>query len=237
MRMRLSLKPSLATVALATCLSVSPGAKADGPIFRHAADFFKFNGTEFLTATTATAQSPPGGALFYRKRIVVQSTPPSNTLYVSIYAKSDQHGGAALWLSCLVNGVFCRPSAASFFEGTPPSWIALQKLPRTPGDPTLNCNNGGGGSADCHDNGVAYEWCVPVRPDSIVTVDLRMATSIAGRNVFLEGGHVYIDSSQITQPNRCVEAPPVASAPGSALTAAEAAGEEVAGSTTPGQQQ
>jgi hypothetical protein len=251
MRMRLSFKPALTAMAVATCLSVSPGAKAqDGPIFRHSADFFKFDGSEFVTPTTAVAgpndQTPgtPDGALFYRKRVLVPQS--SNTLYVSIYATGDTHFGAAEWFSCRVNGSFCRPGVDTGIDEAPSGWISLLKLPQDvqnpvgPPFPVNNCDNGFGGSADCHDNAVTYQWCVPVRGGASVLVDLKMATSKPDSPVFIEKGFVYIDSSRIEQPDRCVEAP-LASGAISPLTAtlraAESAGEEIAGSTKPGQQQ
>jgi hypothetical protein len=222
-------------VALAACLAAAPSVQAqDSAIFRHSADFFKFDGTEFVTGTTAvsganpTTPGTPDGALFYRKRVAVPKT--STILYVSIFATGDSHNGAALWLSCRVNLAFCRPSPARAVDKAPSGWIALLKLPQAvpPVTATNNCNDGGGGTADCHDNGVAYQWCVPVRGGSTVQVDLKMATSKAGSDVFIEKGHVYIDSSRIVQPDRCLQSPqPV----GAALKAAGAQ-EEVAGSTT-----
>ena len=231
---------SLAALSLATCLSAGLGAKAqDSPIFRHSADFFRFDGTEFFTATTAVAGSgtttpgTPDGALFYRKKVRV--APSSNILYVSLYATGDAHGGAALWLSCRVNLSFCRPSTVPAVDGAPSGWITLLKLPLTgltaTSTPSTNCNNGGGGSADCHDNAVTYQWCVPVRGGSTVQVDLKMATSASGNNVFLEKGHVFVDSSRIVQPDQCVQAPsPVGVAP--RPTGVQ---EEVAGVATPEQ--
>jgi hypothetical protein len=248
MKIRLGSVPLVTAAALVTCLSTSPRANADGPIFRHAANFFQFGGGEFFTATTAAATAnssmpgSPDGALFYRKTITVQEG--SNTLYVSLYTTSDQHQGAALWLSCRVNGLFCRPSVGGANEA-PSGWINLQRLPQNfndgngghggPNGASPNCNNGGRGTADCHDNGVAYEWCIPVRGGSTVTVDLKMATSTAGDGVFIEKGHVYIDSSFIRQPNRCMADPEVTPDDPemtAEMRAAQAAGEEVAGTTT-----
>jgi len=230
MRSGSSVRFLLTAVALAASLSLSPGAKAqDSPIFRHSADFFKFDGSEFVTATTAVAGSgtttpgTPDGALFYRKRVKV--APSSNILYVSLYVTGDTHNGAALWLSCRVNLLFCRPSTVPAVDGAPSGWITLLKLPTSSGN--TNCNNGGGGPADCHDNSIAYQWCVPVRGGSGVQVDLKLATSASGSNVFIEKGHVYIDSSRIVQPDQCVQAPP---AVGVALKAG--AQEEVAGTVT-----
>jgi hypothetical protein len=240
MRMRSNRNYLLMAMALTTCLSVGPGAKAQA-IIREAADFFKFDGTEFFTAATAADPAPPDGALFYRKTVTV--APQSNTLYVSLYATGDSHNGSAEWISCRATPQagpappFCRSSAPGAVDGAPPGWITLLKLPQDVESPAgqNNCNDGGGGSADCHDNAITYQWCVPVRGGTSVTVDLRMATSIAGSDVFIEKGHVYIDSSRITGANQCTQAPDPGTT-GSALGAAVTTGEEVARSTKAGQQ-
>ncbi len=195
----------------AAVVLISAGAKADGPIIRHAADFFRFNGTEFTTTTTAVAfPGTPDGALFYTKTVLVPSD--SNVLFVSIFATGDAHGGAADWLSCRINGALCRPATTTGVDGAPAGWITLVKIPTDGGpSPVLNnCNDGGGGTADCHDNAIAYEWCAVLPPSSVerpFNVQLKFATSIAGQNVFLEKGHVYLDSSRIAQTDRCASAP------------------------------
>jgi hypothetical protein len=232
-------------VAVTAFVSVSPGAKAqDTAIKRLAADAFKFDATEFFTTVTAVAGAnkftpgTPDGALFYTKTVSVPKG--SNTLYVTLYATSDTHFGAAEWLSCRASpqaapgaAPFCRPSENDGANGTPSGWISLQKLPQNganPNDGSPNCNDGGGGTADCHDNGIAYSWCLPVTVDSpVVTVDLRMATNRAGQAVFIERGHVYIDSSFIFQPDRCQLLGP--DPLDAALAAAGATGDEIAGST------
>jgi hypothetical protein len=129
---------------------------------------FTPSGTEFSTDVTAVngpdifTPGDPDGALFFRKKVTVPER--SNTLYISLYTTGDVHGGAALWLSCRVDGRFCRPSAAGAVDQAPSGWIALLKLPQDVQDPegTNNCNDGGGGTADCHDNGITYQWCVPI---------------------------------------------------------------------------
>jgi hypothetical protein len=220
----------------ATVVLISAGAKADGPIIRHAADFFKFNGTEFTTTiTAATFPGPPDGALFYAKTVLVPSD--SNVLFVSIYATGDAHGGAADWFSCRINGALCRPQSSGGIDKAPGGWITLVKIPTDASGALNNCNDGGGGTADCHDNAIAYSWCAVLPPrtaETPFTVNLKFATSIPGANVFLEKAHVYIDSSRISQTDRCASSPtpPSASESGNpldlALKAAAAKGVPVA---------
>ncbi len=165
----------------------------------------------------------------------------SNTLYISLYTTGDVHRGAALWLSCRVDGQFCRPSALVAVDEPPSGWITLRKLPQDFQNPnsTNNCNKGGGRTADCHDTGIAYQWCVPVKGGREVWVDLKMATNEAGKTVFIEKGHVYIDASLIKGKNRCPQAPTTDSNEDDELAVTLGAAketEEVADSTRPGQQ-
>lgn len=108
-----------------------------------------------------------------------------------------------------MNGALCRPeSAVTGIDKAPAGWITLVKIPTDASGVLNNCNDGGGGTADCHDNAIAYSWCTvlpPITPGTVrsVTVALKFATSIAGSNVFLEKGHIYIDSSRISQRDRC----------------------------------
>lgn len=209
-------KSLLATVSLILVASVSVQADSGGPLRRFAADFFSFNGGEFSTTLTAIsgadvntpAVAPGDGALFYEKNIKVN--PSVNVLYVSIDTTGDAHAGAALWLSCRVNGEFCRPSAVPAVDGAPSGWINLLKVPTSDAD--NNCNDGGGGTADCHDNNINYTWCIPVdvpanSPDKPYNIKLKMASSIEGQTVFIEKGHVIVDGSKIQGSERCTITP------------------------------
>ena len=100
-----------------------------------------------------------------------------------------------------------RRSGPSGIDEAPNGWVAVKKLP-VPVDGATNRNDGGGGPADCHDNAIAYSWCVQLpSPTPIsVRVRLRMATSIAGQNVYIEKGQAYIDSSFIDHPAKCIGA-------------------------------
>lgn len=222
----------------AMVLAGSLAAEASGQLRRYAADYWSFRGGEFSTTNPSLADpggdinipaaAPNDGALFYRKTITVNSS--INTLYVAVDTTGDAHDGAALRLSCRINGEFCRTSAnPAGVDGAPSGWITLLKVPTSDGN--TNCNDGGGGSADCHDNNINYTWCVPLEPylapdggNTPVTIDLKMSSSSTGGEsdgrVFIEKGHVFIDGSKFTPAgagSRCGEAPLV-----------DAPGEEVA---------
>jgi hypothetical protein len=212
--------PMLAGI-LALGVGVSSEATNSGDtsgfIRRLAADFFEFDGSEFSTSLTAVVgpdeftPGPKDGFTFFTKKVKVPWD--SNTLYVSIYTTGDAHGGAALWMSCRVDGNFCRPSKnPKGIDQAPSGWIALLKVPTSAG--TNNCDDGGGGPADCHDNSIAYQWCVQLPKKTWKhtgwkerTVELKLATDTEGQSVFIEKGHVYIDSSKIHGDNRCTPVP------------------------------
>ncbi len=79
-----------------------------------------------------------------------------------------------------------------------------------------NCNDGGGGTGNCHDNSVYYTWCTAIEPagggsglgGGAHTVQIRLATSDSGNRVFIEAAHSYLDASDIEPENACVPAPP-----------------------------
>jgi hypothetical protein len=86
-------------------------------------------------------------------------------------------------------------------DGSPTGWITLHKLPLS--DTGTNCNEGGGGTADCHDNSIAYQWCkrIPLNEDfaTVHTIQIRLASKpFAGsdldQTVFIEKASVYVDT-------------------------------------------
>ncbi len=187
----------LALVTTAATL-VSTAAMADN-FTRLTANYFKFDGTQFQTNVTADKSGTPDGFLFFSKRVTVP--PHSNVLFVTVYGSASVHKGAAEWLSCRLDRKFCRPSVMFGTQTPPPpGWVSLQKLPAN--TQNLNCATGG----DCHYNGISYSWCVQVHEATSYTVDLKMASSDAGKDVFLLHGHVYIDSAFISGNDACSDA-------------------------------
>ncbi len=180
---------------------VSTATMADN-LSRLSANYFKFDGTQFTTNITANQTRTLDGFLFYRKLVSVPRH--SNVLFVSVDGSVSVHKGAALWLSCRLNGGFCRPSVMFGMQTPPPpGWVSLQKLPAA--TENLACATGG----DCHYNGISYSWCVEVpyrEQDTPFTVELKMASSDAGKDVFLLHGHVYVDSAFISGNDRCTDA-------------------------------
>ena len=188
---RCKLISALSTVGF---VAIALNANA-GDLYRIASDFAKFNGTEFSTTAVGVGVPPAGGGtVIYSKSVIV---PPNTTsLYVTVSTTGDTHKGAAHWFACTLDGVSCRTNPGGV-DTAPSGWISLLKLPIATGGST-NCNDGGGGPADCHDNNVYYTWCVKTTPSNLTalrTVRVKMATSIAGNTVFAEKAHFYVDAN------------------------------------------
>jgi len=144
----------------------------DLALVRLSAEFRRWDGTE-----DATTLAPPGISVYTK---TVDIPDGCDTLYVTISATGDGHGGSQHLLTCLVDGAFCNPGGA--FDGVP-GWIALQRH---------------GPTDDFHDNNVNYQWCTQVTPGTTVTVQIRLAKGdgLPFTPVFLQQEHFYIDASQ-----------------------------------------
>jgi len=223
MKMRWPLFLAVALTVAGLSSSLPAPASANGPILRIAADFFNFDGTETFTAAPVFA---PDGTLVDGTTVFLKSVfipPGSNTVYVTISTTGDTHDGAALWLSCRIDGVPCNPGTGGAGEA-PAGWINLNKHKNYALGLT---GDGGGGAGDMHDNSIYYTWCVQ-RGSGPARVELKMASSgpdfETGTGdtppfVFFEAAHVYIDASRIAGENRCTPAPKL---PETATTAAAA---------------
>ncbi len=118
-------------------------------------------------------------------------------------------GGASSTAAKMV----CQPMAGESGGGGggtagPAGWMTLNKLPTNPtvdtGGTPNNCNDGSGGSADCHDNTVMFSCCLRITPDTASTkhtVEIRLAsqpnpqTPLTPSNAFYERSTIYIDAS------------------------------------------
>lgn len=188
----------LAIVLMGLCvggISTVTMAKGLGVIHRLSAEwqFDSSLGAPEVMTVLNPAPGGTGGKLVYSKTLFV----PFHTLYVTFSATGDAHDGAALLMTCLVDGVVCQPGGGQSHAG-PSGWVTLLKLPVAPG--VSNCSDGGGGTGDCHDNSIHYTWCAQVEP-GVHTIDLRLASStgtqvlpVSGR-VFYERAHIYIDAT------------------------------------------
>jgi len=207
-------------LVLGLCASLDTWA---GVLERLSAEFrnFDFPGSE---SSTIVGVAPlPGtaagddGVVVYTKTLFVP--PGLSTLFVTISATGDTHGGAALLLSCRLDGAFCNPGPTGA-SAVPPGWIALQKhfnydttYTPAPNDPLAGlapAGDGGGGRGDMHDNSLYYTWCTEIPPSTagVHRVEIRMATSSAGSQVFFENAHFYIDAAKLRPGSDCVQGAP-----------------------------
>lgn len=189
---------ALAAIVLAVGLSVPPDALA-GTLRRLAAEFRNFDLTADPPETLDSIGPAAGGTSLYTR--VVSLKAGEKILFITVTAPGDTHGGARLLIGCFVDGppfdatTACNPGTAGA-SAKPPGWVVLQKMPAAISG-SSNCNEGGGGAADCHDNGIAYTWCKVVKDKSTHTVDLRLGVDGPGFPpgiAFVENAHFYIDT-------------------------------------------
>ncbi len=168
---RLAKLTILTAVSLSLVLGMSMAQAAT--LNRLAAQFRHVTvGGEDFTTLLPTVAPAATNTTIYTKTVFV---PDDAVLYIRLYATGDTHTGAASELLCLVDGVSCLPgtTSASGISG----WVVVQRHLAT---------------EDLHDNSVTYGWCKQV-PLGFHTVTLKLASSISGDSVFLEGENYTID--------------------------------------------
>jgi hypothetical protein len=118
-------------------------------------------------------------------------------------------------MTATVDGTFCQPLLGET-EGTGttfPHWYTLLKVPAS--TTGTNCNDGGGGTGDCHDNTIYFSCCARIAPCSIDSgtctnpvVNIRLADlpgldptvpGSAANVAFYERSTIYIDG--VSDPN------------------------------------
>ncbi len=196
-------------IGLALLVAGSARRANAAPVQRLAADFQNTGSGANEIATTATPGS--GGLLVYQKTLSI----PFSVVYITFSAQGDTHNGSALLMQAAVadaagNETICQPMAGQTGTGGGgpsvfPGWMTLLKLPVSSADVAAesnNCNDGGGGPADCHDNAIMFSCCALIRPDTASpptshTVKIRLADLPGGdTNVaFYERSTIYIDAS------------------------------------------
>jgi hypothetical protein len=203
MKRKMLSKAVLVSGALGSLVALPAVASAQDALRRLVAEF------DFFGFEAFTDAEPPGIAI-YRKTVDVPHR--TNTLYLTLSTTGDTHDGAASCFTALLDGAFFNPGgqgAARCAQGgeTPvEGWITLLKLPGQIGDPGgTNCDDGGGGPGDCHDNSIYYQWCTPVEPGKH-EVEIRMASDTQGKAVFIEQAHFYVDASGFKEERGCVQA-------------------------------
>jgi hypothetical protein len=138
---------------------------------------FQNPGEISTNATAAPSPVPlgaPGGMVVYDKTLNI----PSGVAYITFSAQGDTHqlfsglnpipatGSALLMTASLTdaagNVTVCQPMAgAKGATLVQAPWMTLLKLPDGETSPN-NCDDGGGGVADCHDNAFMFSCCALV---------------------------------------------------------------------------
>ena len=152
---------------------------------------------ECATATPATADAAvPGGLSCFGTTVFISGK--ANILYIEVHSAGDTHDGAALLLGCRIRpastGVwsFCNP----FGSGAAPGFYLTENKMAAPTANT-NCNDGGGGPGDCHDNSIEQTWCVPIDGNDTFDIDVRIATSTPGAIAFMEASTFLVKSTKL----------------------------------------
>ena len=74
--------------------------------------------------------------------------------------------------------------------------------------PANNCNDGGGGTADCHDNAIYFSGCINIGHHNLAdpfSVVIKLANLPGGdaNTSFYERSTIYIDGQKDTTGNLC----------------------------------
>jgi len=168
---------------------------------------------EISTSAAATAGGT-GGTPVYTKTFTIPND--VDVLYVTFSAQGDTHKGSALLMNATVNGTLIQPLAGQTGIGgggphVQTGWYTLLILPTTSTDPFTpanNCNDGEGGTADCHDNTIYFSGCINIGhhdPTAPFTVVIKLANLPGGdgNTSFYERSTIYIDGQKDTTGNLC----------------------------------
>jgi hypothetical protein len=195
----------------ATGLLIGGPASAD-LLNRLSADFQNTaSGANEVSTNLAAGAGGTGGRLVYSKTVPA----PANlrTLYVTFSAQGDAHNGSALLMRATVNGRLCQPLLGQTGGGgggthVQTGWYTLIHLPQS--TTGTNCNDGGGGTADCHDNTIYFSCCTRTAtpPNPLVKIYLANLPGGGANISFYERATIYVDGE--TNPNRCtpIRVPP-----------------------------
>lgn len=176
-------------------LAVAMPSQAGVPIHSEAADT-DFVGECLSFAVPGPSAAVPGGTSCFGTTVFISGK--ANILYIEVHSAGDTHGGAALLLGCRIRSAstgvwsFCNP----FGTGAAPGFYLTENKMAVP-TATTNCNDGGGGPGDCHDNSIEQTWCVPIKGPDTFDIDVRIATSTLGTIAFMEASTFLVKSTKL----------------------------------------
>ena len=212
---------ALAALMIAGVTTSASAGSSDTALHRLAADYQntaslgnQIQGVDEVQTTLPPSSNGLGGTPVYSKTLSV----PYDVVFITFSAQADTHNSSALLMSANVtdedgNKQLCQPLAGQTGPGGGnqfTGWYTLLKQPVTgltgATTPPTNCNDGGGGSADCHDNTIYFSCCARVTPDTDEffseddpfqqTVQIRLADNPGSGNnrAFYERATIYIDA-------------------------------------------
>lgn len=203
--------PALLVASAATWSSAAP-------LHRLSAEFQNSTSIGGTGEIVTNATPAGGGLLVYQKTLNI----PFDVAYITFSAQGDAHNGSALLMQASVtdsagNETICQPLAGQTGDGgggpsLAPQWMTLLKVPVSSADTSAtsnNCNDGGGGPADCHDNTIMFSCCVELGhgkgSHGKQTVNIRLADLPGGDSnfAFYERSTIYIDASPNPGGNLC----------------------------------
>src|SRR5262245_54835659 len=217
-------------------LLAAPGllrADGDGGALRRLSA--EFQNTASLGAADEILTNAPalpggaGGVVFYDK--TVKFSDDVDVIYVTFSGQGDAHNGSALLMNATVNDHLIEPLAGQSGEGgagehLQTGWYTLIHLPQaTTG---TNCDDGHGGTGDCHDSTVYFSGCYRLTDtkkkkkdyddDDSESKSARIKIALAdlpgftpgvsppgdiGNTAFIERTTIYIDGQKDKHGNAC----------------------------------
>lgn len=201
---------ALAAVLIAGAVTWANAA----PLHRLSADFQNLGttGSDEIFTNAAPLAGGAGGAVKYTKVLTI----PFKVVYITFSGQADVHNGSALLMNANIvdsAGVVTQCNIDSGLPSAGPSgWATLLKLPAPTA--STNCDDGGGGTGDCHDNTIMFSCCVQITPDTegddttpatTHTVNIKLADRPGGGSNFAlyERSTIYIDASPNPGGNLC----------------------------------
>jgi len=167
-------------------------------------------GTGEVATVAPAAPGGAGGVVVYSKTVEIPND--VDVFYVTFSGQGDVHNGSALLMNATVAGALIQPLAGQTAGGgggphVQTGWYTLLHLPQaTTG---TNCNDGGGGTADCHDNTIYFSGCARLETHEkevkSATVNIKLANLPGGdANVsFYERATIYIDGQKDEKGTLC----------------------------------
>jgi len=190
----------ISTLALAAAGLFVAGPVSAANLQRLSAEFQNnTSGANEISTNVAAGPGGTSGTVVYDKTVGFPGD--VDVLYVTFSAQADTHNGSALLMNATVNGNLIQPLAGQTAGGgggphVQTGWYTLNLLPQPP--TVTNCGDGGGGSADCHDNTIYFSGCYALQPaddkkTAHVVIKLADLPGGGANRAFYERSTIYID--------------------------------------------